>query len=418
MYQNLFRNVAGSLLCSALLCSARTYIVGKPNTPCPNAQYPTISAAVAAAAPGDLIEICPALYDEQLLITKPLTLRGLEVRGMDRVLLQPGTLSPVGGLSASEAVITVMNTSNVAIQNLAIDASKNTIQGCGLVLAGVHFFNASGLIERNAIFGAMVSNPQSCPLLKLLLYGTGFGVQVDASGRGPYDVTIRHNSIHHYTRNGILAVGSAVRTEIKGNTISGIGPAAGVFQFGVFLSEGAVGRVHGNGITEGLCGTLSFDACVGARSEGVVLRGAGDGTLIDENVITNAQSGIFVNGGNNVRITNNLIRNIEGLNGIDIQGSATGSFTNSLIARNIIANVGPVTAGCSANGTCCGIAEVPGTGVAANRIQDNTVNDAFCGVAYVQADHIQDGDYYNTLYTELNRENYPNGFPPAKETNQ
>ena len=56
--------------------------------------------AVHAAAPGDVIEICPALYPEQLIITKPLVLRGVltQVNGNDveRVLLQPALQDPQG----------------------------------------------------------------------------------------------------------------------------------------------------------------------------------------------------------------------------------------------------------------------------------------------------------------------------------
>lgn len=60
--------------------NAATLNVGQPNTSCPNAEYTTIGAAVKAAAPGDVIDIWPALYPEQLVITKPLTLRGVLVK--------------------------------------------------------------------------------------------------------------------------------------------------------------------------------------------------------------------------------------------------------------------------------------------------------------------------------------------------
>jgi pectin methylesterase-like acyl-CoA thioesterase len=67
----------------------KTLTVGQSGANCPNAQYTTIGAAVSAANSGDVVEICPALYAEQLVITKPLTLVGIEVNGVNRVLLQP-----------------------------------------------------------------------------------------------------------------------------------------------------------------------------------------------------------------------------------------------------------------------------------------------------------------------------------------
>ena len=71
----------------AVCCPAawsKTLTVGKPNTPCSNASYSTITDAINAAQSGDVIKICPALYPEQLLITKPLTLVGVSVEGVGR----------------------------------------------------------------------------------------------------------------------------------------------------------------------------------------------------------------------------------------------------------------------------------------------------------------------------------------------
>ena len=77
--------------------NAQKLVVGQPDTPCPNAQYSTIGAAISAASPGDEIDICPALYLERLTITKPITLRGVGENGVQRVLLRPA-LGNVGGL--------------------------------------------------------------------------------------------------------------------------------------------------------------------------------------------------------------------------------------------------------------------------------------------------------------------------------
>ncbi len=178
--------------------SGKTWIVGQVNTPCPNAQYTTIAAAVSAAASGDVIAICPALYPEQLIITKPLTLRGIEVSGIKRVLLQP-SLTDLMGLP-TEAVITVMNTDGVTIENLAVDASHNTVTGCSPGVASVHFFNASGAVKNSAIFGGQLASPLSCTTLP---FGNGFGVRVDSNLPGPFTVSVKNSSIHDYTANGV-----------------------------------------------------------------------------------------------------------------------------------------------------------------------------------------------------------------------
>src|SRR5579884_1938723 len=207
----------GILVGIQIIGSAETLKVGHQNA-CPDAKYSTIGAAVAAAHPGAVIDICPGLYPEQLIITKPLTLRGIsaEVNGLavDRVLLQPA-LQDLQNL-ATEAVITAMNTHDVNIENLAIDASRNSVNGCSPSVAGVHYYNASGTVDHNAIFGARLANPQSCDALP---FGNGFGVQIDDSQSGHFSVSVTNNSIHDYTANGVQATGTGINAAIEGNTI-------------------------------------------------------------------------------------------------------------------------------------------------------------------------------------------------------
>jgi len=393
-------------------CYATTLRVGKPNTSCPNAQYTTITAAINAASPGDVIQICPALYPEQLIITKSLTLRGVLTavnlthylpccNEVKRVLVQP-SLQDLQGLPF-EAVITVMNTEGVTIDNLAIDASQNTVATCDIALSAVHFYNASGRLANSAISGAQLPNPQSCSTFP----GNGFGVEVDSSQAGPFNVVISNNSIHDFQRDGIEVSNAGVSVQVSGNNISGLGPSSGINQFGVFLLNGAVGQIKGNIITEGLCGTLSATDCVNLRSEGVVLRAAGDHTVVDGNVINHVQSGIFLNAVNRARITNNLIGNVDAFDGIDMQGTS-----NTLVDSNIIFHAGPLT------NLSEGVFEASGAGSAGgvegyNEISNNTVNDAYCGVAFVATSHVQSGKYFNVLYPELLSNGQP-GPPPTE----
>lgn len=392
-------------MCGVAHADGKTLTVGKSNTDCPNAEYTTIAAAVTAAAPGDVIEICPALYPEQLVISKPLTLRGVRTTAagneVNRVLLQPW-LQDLQGLPV-EAVITVMNTWGVRIENLAIDASVNSVQGCTPQLADIHFHNASGRVADDALFGAQLANPQNCVAI---FPGNGFGVLVDSDKPGPFHVSVENSSIHDFTKDGVQAINAGVTARVEGNRIVGVGPNI-PFQFGVFIANGAVGLINGNIITEGPCGSLSFNDCFNARSEGVTLKSFGDGTVVSRNIITHAQSGIFINGGSGARISDNFISDIDALDGIDIQGTASGFFTNSRIDNNTIFNVTPLT------NEGCGVFEFSGTGIAGNTISHTTVNDAYCGVGFVTADHVDTGDYHNTLFTDINDDTF--SFPPPTE---
>jgi hypothetical protein len=394
---------------------ANTLVVGKPDTPCPNVGYTTIGAAVAAASAGDVIEVCPGAYPEQLVITMPLTLRGITVNNVSRILLDPALVSVSG--QPTEAVITVVNTSGVKIQNLAIDASNNTVSGCAAGvpgLAAVHFSSSSGVLENSAIFGAQVANPQSC--VSALPYGNGIAVQVDEIQTGSFTIGIDNNSIRNFTSNGILVNGAGIQAEIAGNSITGAGPNSGTFQFAVFLANGASGNINHNVIAEGLCGTLTISNCISQRSEGITLRAIGNGTIVDSNVITKAQSGIFINGANQLQVTNNQIRDIEAMSGMDVQASASGVFTNNVISGNLIFNVGPINSNASSNEEGCGINEYSGTGTfSGNQISQNTITDAYCGIAHVTSDVVTSGAYFDVLYNEFNSDLYLDGYPPAVE---
>jgi nitrous oxidase accessory protein NosD len=400
------------LFVTGTLCSATTRRVGQPNTGCKNAQYTTITDAINVASAGDVIEICPALYAEQLIITTPLTLRGVSsdldisaylpcCNEVKRVLLEP-SLQDVEGLPF-EAVITVMNTTGVRIENLVIDASQNSVSGCDISLSGVTFFNASGQLQNSTVQGAQLTNPQSCTAFS----GNGFGVVVTSSDSGPHHVRIENDSIHDYQRDGIEVSNSGVSVEIADNNISGLGPGTGVNQFGIFLLNGAVGEIEGNVITEGACGTLSATDCLNLRSEGVVLRAVGDGVVVDHNVINHVQSGIFLNAVNKARITNNLVGNIDALDGVDMQGTS-----NSLVAGNTIFSAIPLA------NLSEGIFEAYGAGSAGgvegyNEICDNTVNDAYSGVVFVATSQVKGGRYFNVLYPKLLSNGNP-GPPPSE----
>lgn len=387
----------------------KTLVVGAPNTPCPNAGFTTISSAIAAARAGDVIDICPALYAEQLTITMPLTLNGLQENGVARVLVQPATLTV--NSEGFIAVISVLNTSNVTISNLAIDASNNTVTACTPELAGIHFYNASGTVENAAISGTGLSTQTDCTAL---FPGNGFGVEADqATGAtGPFHVTVENSSLHDFGRDAVIVNGAAEVANVNNNFITGIGPSTGVNQFGVFLANGAGGQVVGNFITQGNCGSISNANCVTLRSEGVVLRAVGNGVLVANNVINNVQAGVFVNGATYPQVIGNTVTSVDALNGIHMQGSVSGLYT-----ANRLTHVGPISTASQDNGWGCGINDISGTGSSGNNIIGNSVNDAYCGIAFVATDHVDLNLFLNVLATSLNND-VLTAFPPPTEPGQ
>jgi len=391
-----FKSLVLVILCVTAIArtnavASQTHLVSTNQTICPTAQYTSIQAAIDASLPGDVINVCPGVYDEQIVISKPVTVKGVTVNSLGIALLQPTVLTSTGG-GSDIAVVSVLNTDGVHLLNIGVDASKNNVSECAPTLSAVHFLNSSGEIRNDAITGAKLTSPGACTTLS----GNGYGVLLESTGAGSYWVLVQGNSIHDYSKEGVRAIGNGITATVTGNVITGLGPAGGYFfQFGVFIRDGAVGLIKGNQIAEGDCGTLNLNDCFNARSEGVVLRAVGDGSVVDHNVISRAQSGIFINNANKVRITNNLIGEISALDGIDAQG-----MSNSLLRNNSIVGVTPL-----ANQNC-GIVEFPGTGSAGGTEQNNlilstVVNDAFCGVVYVPTTTVVSGRYSNVQYTRF-----------------
>ena len=404
--------IAPILLISGILpCSGATLTVGKPNTPCASPAYSNIADAVTAANNGDTIEVCPGLYPEQLVLTKPVTIRGVSQGGGGRVLIQPAHVVPDISLTYA-SVITVSGVQNVSLANLAVDASGNNISGCTTELSGIHFYDASGTVESVAISGVGLAQPTSCTVL---FPGNGFGVQIDqdAGFKGSVNVEVRNSAITGFSRDGILAVGGAISVNIEGNRISGVGPSTGVNQFGIYVANGATGRIAANFITQGNCGAIDIPTCYTHRSEGVVLRASGDGVLIENNTIANVQAGIFVNGAAKAQVIGNSISNVDALDGIHIQASVNCSFEN-----NQIFHVGPIAAITATDYAGCGLNDIGTSNGMNNRIHANTVNDAYCGVGYITSDQVDGNTFFNTLYNALNSDNYPVSFPPPTEPGQ
>jgi hypothetical protein len=104
--------------------------------------------------------------------------------------------------------------------------------------------------------GSSLSNQTSCATL---FPGNWFGVEIDqdSASKAVYSVEVRNSSISDFSRSGILATGAGITVNIQNNWIAGIGPSTGVNQFGVFLANGAAGRLAGNTMTQGNCGSIA-----------------------------------------------------------------------------------------------------------------------------------------------------------------
>jgi len=192
-FVRLFSVLALAFWASTLSASTITYAVGtcRPHLP----SYPTISAALAATPPANVVEVCPGTYKEQVQITQPVTLEGVSNGTSAEAVFAP----PAGGLVANAtddfgnpvaAQLWVNNASGpVNISDLTVDASGNGVSGFVSVI-GIFYQNSSGTVNRVA------TRNQST---------NGFGIGILAQGDSsiPF-INIENSSVHDYDQAGIL----------------------------------------------------------------------------------------------------------------------------------------------------------------------------------------------------------------------
>src|SRR4029077_9911051 len=137
--------VLGTLFVASY-AQANILVVDDDNVPCPAAPYHNINAALAVANAGDEIQVCPGLYMEQVVLTKPLTLRGMPVGSQKAVIMPPGLLasrqSTIGGKFVAAGVL--VDAPKVVLDSLVVNMSAANVAGCAPAVAGVYIRDASG----------------------------------------------------------------------------------------------------------------------------------------------------------------------------------------------------------------------------------------------------------------------------------
>ena len=196
----------------------------------PNLQnYSTIQDAVSNVAAGGTILVCPGAYPEQVLITKPLTMKGVLSGDAAASIIT----APQGGLKQSTidhlgnawaAQVLVQNTAGpVGISDLSVDGANNGISGScpGLNVVGIYYQEASGVIDRAA------TRNQTTPCFH------DAGIFLESFGPANQVVTVENSSVRGFDGNGIYAdtdfTAPTLTLTIASNLVTGeVGTATGM----------------------------------------------------------------------------------------------------------------------------------------------------------------------------------------------
>ena len=245
---------------SSKAARAATLTVGNVSSlPC-TGSYSTISAAVAAAAPGDTIEVCQGTYDEQVKVTTAnLTINGA---GAGSTIIKPSVALPNSSSLYSGAaiygIVVVDGVTGVTIQDLTVDGADAAAPLACNTYVGIFYRAASGTISHTRVTNIFFPAWAGCQ---------GYlGIFVQSGKGGPRlnsNVVIDHNTVDNYGKNGITANEAGSSVTVTNNTVTGrgavgLGDAA---QNGVQLGFGAHGKVTDNNISDHNYTPASYVAC-------------------------------------------------------------------------------------------------------------------------------------------------------------
>lgn len=269
--------------------------------------YPTLQAAVNAASPGARIRLRRGAYVEEVVIAKSLTIEG---DGVEKTVIQsPATLTSFGQhLFNGRPVVSIVR----ATDGAQVAVSGLTITGptpCAANAAGIRAVKNARLHLANARVTSIGPADTGCDLQGTLSSAVVVGlpsfivIDGEAAGGSPGHARVTGVAVDRFLTTGVAVLGpfgGPVSTAvITDNQITGGTPFAVLGQNGVSVSFAATAQVARNVIS----GTVCSDPACGNdpintyQSSGIGTSGLEvAGTVIEDNVVSGCDVGIYVYG--------------------------------------------------------------------------------------------------------------------------
>lgn len=292
--------------------SGQMLVVDDDFLDCPDAQFTSVQAAVAAAAPGAMIKVCRGTYVEQVQI--PAGKDGLTLfaaAALQAIIKAPAVMTP------PKAIVRITGAQDVTIRHFTISGPGSG--PCDSIEYGVRIDGGgSALLTDNHITDIHDTPFSGCQNGVGVLIGRNFEME---SGSG----TVVHNLIERYQKGGIVVdgrVGSGPRShaEVAFNEIVGIGATPTIAQNGIQVSRNATADVHHNRVS------LNSYAPATVTSESILLFQEASGTTIHHNYVFLNDDGIGLFTTQGVDVSHNRSR----------QNKFDGIFADSDAMNNTI----------------------------------------------------------------------------------
>jgi len=287
--------------------------------------FATVTEAIAAANPGDRILVRPGLYQESLVVDKPLEIIGdgpledIEIRARDEdVLTFQASIGRVANLTLRQ-VSGSDKPLGVSLRQGRLDLDGCDISGqsgsCVYIWGGADPRLRRNKIHHGKEHGVHIYNDGLGTLEDNEISGNGYSGVASRTGANP---ALRRNQIHDNTQDGVYVRDNGLGT-LEDNEISGNGYS------GVAIQVGGDPVLRRNQIHHN-------------KENGVLVSDHGHGTLEDNEISDNAIAGVQIETGGNPAVRGNRInrnrqvgirihRDGEGVvEGNDLTGNLRGAW--------------------------------------------------------------------------------------------
>jgi len=294
--------------------------------------YPTISSAVQAAAPHDVILVRPGVYAEEVVIDKPLEIIGVGVMDEQSTVLVGSTTSipityrAVGGIGRI-STLTVEGGGGANSAVVDVEMGRLVIDGCHVTSTGP--VEASVRVRKHG-YARLVGNR--------IAEGSGIGILVCEQGNADVsnNVITRHEHSGVEVRDGTrprIAHNGICEGDSGGVLIRGRGSQPRVEQNDIFEN-----RLAGIAITEEARPIVKGNRIHDGHGVGLWIGHGGGGTISENDVYANKQTAVEIaQDGSPLLVGNRIHHGAAG--GVTIAAGGRGRIEHNEIRGNRKAGV-------------------------------------------------------------------------------